>query len=300
MNRKSERERPRGEARRARPRRRWSRLSLERAMGSARTYGRHTLTGAVRYHRLSGSLYSRHPRTIAIYLPPGYDNDRSLSYPVLYMQDGQNLFDPNLSFIHGQDWRLDETAQSLILRGSIEPLIIVGVDHAGVSRADEFTPTRDQRRGEGGRADAYGRMLASELKPWIDRHYRTRPGPDDTGLGGSSLGGLVSLHLGLTLPDVFGRLAVMSPSLWWDRRVVIGRARGLRSKTQTELWLDAGTAEGPGVLQNVRILKNVLLKRGWRLGEDLHYFEAPDAKHSERDWSERAGQMLQALFPPKG
>jgi predicted alpha/beta superfamily hydrolase len=260
----------------------------------------HTLTGHFEILRDFRSLVLANTRHVFVYLPPGYAREHHRRFPVLYMQDGQNLFDPNLSFIHGQDWRLDETAQSLILRGSIEPLIIVGVDHAGVSRADEFTPTRDQRRGEGGRADAYGRMLASELKPWIDRHYRTRPGPDDTGLGGSSLGGLVSLHLGLTLPDVFGRLAVMSPSLWWDRRVVIGRARGLRSKTQTELWLDAGTAEGPGVLQNVRILKNVLLKRGWRLGEDLHYFEAPDAKHSERDWSERAGQMLQALFPPKG
>ena len=260
----------------------------------------HTLTGHFQILRDFRSLVLGNTRHVFVYLPPGYDRSQHRRYPVLYMQDGQNLFDPNLSFIRGQDWRLDETAQSLIERGSIEPLVIVGIDHAGLNRAAEFTPTRDGRRGEGGRADLYGRMLAHELKPWIDRHYRTRPDARDTGLGGSSLGGLVSCYLGITRPDVFGRVAVMSPSLWWDRRHVIGVARALVARTPTRFWIDAGTEEGPGVLQNVRILKNVLLKKGWRLGEDLHYLEAAGARHSERDWSHRAGPMLQALFPRVG
>jgi predicted alpha/beta superfamily hydrolase len=259
----------------------------------------HALTGHFHILRDFRSVVLGNTRHVFVYLPPNYHREHHRRYPVLYMQDGQNLFDPNLSFIHGQDWRLDETAQSLIEHGSIEPLVIVGIDHAGVGRAAEFTPTRDARRCEGGRADLYGRMLVQELKPWIDRHYRTRPGAPDTGLGGSSLGGLVSCYLGITRPDVFGRLAVMSPSLWWDRRHVIGLARALRAKTNTRIWLDAGTEEGRGVLQNVRILKNLLIKKGWRLGDDLRYVEAAGARHSERDWAARAGDVLRYLFPPE-
>ena len=258
----------------------------------------HTLTGHFQILRDFASHLLGNTRHVFVYLPPGYGRDTRRRYPVLYMQDGQNLFDPNLSFIHGQDWKLDETAQSLIEAARIEPIIIVGIDHGGVSRAGEFTPTRDHRRGEGGRADLYGRMIAEELKPWIDRHYRTRAEPACTAIGGSSLGGLVSLYLGLTRPDVFGRLAVMSPSLWWDRRHVVGVARALTAKPPLRIWLDAGTEEGHGTLHNVRILKNVLLRHGWRLGEDLHYVETGGGRHSERDWGARAGAMLRALFPP--
>jgi predicted alpha/beta superfamily hydrolase len=234
---------------------------------------------------------------VFVYLPPSYAHATHRRFPVLYMQDGQNLFDPSLSFIRGQDWRLDETAQALIEQGAVAPLIIVGVDHAGVNRAAEYTPTRDPRRKEGGRAADYGRMLIHELKPWIDHHLRTRRGPESTGLGGSSLGGLVALHLGLHHPDVFGRLAVMSPSLWWNSRHAIAHVRTLRHKLPLRIWLDAGTDEGTGTLQNIRILKNLLVKRGWHLGADLHYREVRDGRHSEHDWGLRAGDMLRALFP---
>src|SRR6185369_4803806 len=105
-------------------------------------------------------------------LPPGYV-DSDARYPVLYLQDGQNLFDPGRAFVPGQDWRLDETAQSLIDGGIVAPLIMVGVDHGGPDRIDEYTPTRDARRRQGGRLDAYRHMLVDELKPWIDRYLRT-------------------------------------------------------------------------------------------------------------------------------
>ncbi|HET7722952.1 MAG TPA: alpha/beta hydrolase-fold protein, partial [Acidimicrobiales bacterium] len=143
-------------------------------------------------------------RRVSIYLPPGYD-EAAARYPVLYLQDGQNLFDPGRAFVPGQDWHADETAEAFIREGWIGPLIMVGIDHAGVDRIEEYTPSRDPRRGAGGRLPAYQRFLVDELKPWVDRHFRTRPEAAATGLGGSSLGGLAALEVGLARPDVFGR-----------------------------------------------------------------------------------------------
>ena len=187
-------------------------------------------------------------RRVSIYLPPGYD-ESTARYPVLYLQDGQNLFDPARAFVPGQDWGLDEAARDAHPDAAqIAPLILVGIDHAGVDRLDEYTPSRDPRRRVGGRLAAYRQMLVDELKPWIDARYRTRADAASTGLGGSSLGGLAALEIGLTRPDVFGRLAALSPSLWWDRRRVLDRARDARRAVwRSSIWLDAGTHEGPGV-----------------------------------------------------
>ncbi len=137
---------------------------------------------------------------LIVYLPPMYEADGDRRFPSLYMQDGQNLFDPETSFIKGNYWRLGETADALIKDGAIEPLIIVGIYNSGVKRIDEYTPVEDKRLG-GGQADAYGRMLVEELKPFIEGQYRTLPGAENCGMGGSSLGGLVTLYLGLQYPD---------------------------------------------------------------------------------------------------
>src|SRR5262245_60099994 len=147
-------------------------------------------------------------RDVVVWLPGGYGDGRR--YPVLYMHDGQNLFDPDTAYQKGQHWRVGETAEELIDRGRIEPLIIVGINNSGARRVQEYTPTRDARLG-GGRAADYGRMIVEELKPYIDDTYRTRPDAASTGIGGSSLGGLVTLYLGLTYPRVFSRLAALSP-----------------------------------------------------------------------------------------
>jgi predicted alpha/beta superfamily hydrolase len=235
-------------------------------------------------------------RRVSIYLPPGYEGSTA-RYPTLYLQDGQNLFDPGRAFVPGQDWGLDETAESLIQAGAIAPLILVGVDHAGVDRLDEYTPSRDPRRRGGGRLGDYRRFVVDELKPWIDARYRTRPDAASTGIGGSSLGGLAALEIGLTRPDVFGRVAALSPSLWWDRRCALDRARRLAGRLEVGVWLDAGTHEGPGVIHHARMLKNILLRHGWRLGRDLHYREVAGGQHSEADWARRAGDVLRALFP---
>jgi predicted alpha/beta superfamily hydrolase len=215
---------------------------------------------------------------------------------VLYMQDGQNLFDPETSFIKGNYWRMGETADALTAAGAMEPLIIVGIYNSGERRIDEYTPVEDKRLG-GGHADAYGRMLVEELKPFVDAQYRTLPGAVNSGLGGSSLGGLVSLYLGLQYPSVFSRLAVMSPSVWWRNRAILRTVATLGEKADLRIWLDIGTKESTRAVPEARLLRDGLIKKGWQLGENLAYCEIEGAEHTESAWAERAGPMLRFLFP---
>jgi predicted alpha/beta superfamily hydrolase len=236
-------------------------------------------------------------RNVVVYLPPGYDDDPTARYPVLYLQDGQNLFDPQTAFKKGEHWRVGETATALIDAHRIAPLIIVGIANTGPRRLFEYTPSYDRRRGGGG-ADLYGQLLTQELKPFIDQRYRTRPGRSDTGIGGSSLGGLVSLYLGLKYPGVFSRIAVMSPSVWWDRRVILRHVRDARPKPPLKLWVDIGTREGRYHVDNTQLLKAGLLKAGWIEAVDLHYEEVTGASHTEAAWADRLGRVLEFLFPP--
>lgn len=235
-------------------------------------------------------------RDITVFLPPGYHGEPDRRFPVLYLHDGQNLFDPDKAFKKGEHWRVGETATALITAGRIEPLIIVGIYNTGLRRLHEYTPTPDRRRG-GAEADAYGRLLAEELKPFIDSMYRTLDDPHYTGIGGSSLGGLVSLYLGLTRPDVFGRLAVISPSVWWDRRAILRYVRDAHPKPRLRLWVDIGMGEGQRHVDNLRLLRAGLLKAGWIEGEDLHYEEVEGATHGEAAWAGRFGRVLEYLYP---
>jgi predicted alpha/beta superfamily hydrolase len=235
---------------------------------------------------------------LIVYLPPMYKADGDRRFPLLYMQDGQNLFDPETSFIKGNYWRLGETADALIKDGAIEPLIIVGIYNSGVKRIDEYTPVEDKRLG-GGQADAYGRMLVEELKPFIEGQYRTQPGAENCGMGGSSLGGLVTLYLGLQYPEVFSKLAVMSPSVWWRSRTILRTVGALEKKPELRIWLDIGTKESTRAVPDARLLRDGLIKKGWQLGEDLAYFEAEGGEHTESAWALRAGPMLQFLFPAR-
>ena len=257
----------------------------------------HTLTGDFRMHSDFRSRFLPNPRNILVYLPPGYDSDSTRRFPVLYLNDGQNLFDGATSFVQGEEWGVDETAHELITTGLIQPLIIVGVYNTGEHRIDEYTPTLDPRVRKGGKADLYGRLLVDEVKPFIDSCYRTQTGPNKTGLGGSSLGGLVSMHLGLKYPTVFGKLVAMSPSAWWDRGAILHEVRSLRVKPSTRIWLDIGTNEGAYTIRNIRALRDALIAGGWRLGDDLSYFEARGAHHNEKAWGKRMGPALQFLFP---
>ncbi len=227
-------------------------------------------------------------RQITVYLPPGYgDSDRA--YPVLYMQDGQNLFDDARAFAH-RSWRLNEAADAAIGARTAAPMIIAGIDHAGTRRIEEYTPVRDPKHAAGGGADAYGRMLMEELMPLIEAKYGTT---HPAAIGGSSLGGLVALYLGLTHPDKFFGVAAMSPSLWWANRAILG----VRPLHRPWIWLDMGGREGGEALRDARLMRDTLRAGGWT-DRNLRYYEDRRGDHSERAWGKRARKMLEFLFPP--
>ena len=294
----------------------------------------HQSEGQLRRHTAFHSEFLEHDRDVVVWLPPGYEGSHEGShegsargfttgvphrrsgttvgnrrdepssgttvgnhrYPVLYMHDGQNLFEADTAFQKGEHWRLGETAATLVASGDIEPLIIVGIYNTGDHRKDEYTPTQDAKLG-GGAANDYGRMIVEELKPMIDRAYRTRPDPESTGIGGSSLGGLVSLYLAFMHPHVFQRVAALSPSVWWNFRAILKTVRQARAKPPLKIWLDMGTAEGKRGLDDARLLKAALVGLGFSVGSDLHYAEYEGATHSETAWAERVAPMLKWLFP---
>lgn len=237
-------------------------------------------------------------RAISIYLPEAYYSQPRRRFPVFYLHDGQNLFDGRTSYVVNRTWHAGETADALTRDGLIEPVILVGIANTGVRRMAEYTPTRDQRLG-GGEGGRYGRLLTEELKPFIDRRVRTLTDPENTGLGGSSLGGLITLALGLHYPNVFGKLAVMSPSVWWDNRSLLSLVNEAKPKPALKIWLDMGTGEGLRHLRDTDLLHRRLVLRGWKDGADLQYLRVPGAVHDEDAWAARFDQALRFLFPAK-
>jgi predicted alpha/beta superfamily hydrolase len=272
---------------------------------AAQAEPQHTLSGEFRTHAGFRSRYLAGKRDVLVYLPPGYDAKQKERYPVLYLHDGQNLFDGATSFIKGAEWRVDETAQALISSRAIRPLIIVGIYNVGADRIDEYTPSVDARHKKGGKAELYGRMIVEELKPFIDSEYRTLRGAKNTGLGGSSLGGLVSLYLALKHPKTFGRVAVVSPAVWWDNLMILRAVGAVKKKPGLRIWLDMGTREGRDKAEmdegtnNARKLRDALVAKGWKENSDLKYFEAEGAEHNERAWAARVEPMLKFLYPAK-
>ncbi len=235
-------------------------------------------------------------RVVSVYLPPQYESEPDRTFPVLYLHDGQNLFDPVTSYIPGRTWRAGSTADALNEEQRAEPLILVGVANTGLRRMPEYTPTRDFRMG-GGEGARYGRLLIEELKPFIDATFRTQPAAERTGLGGSSLGGLITLYLGLEHPNVFTRLAILSPSIWWDHRSILTFVASATPKPPLKIWLDIGTAEGQRHVRDTELLARLLVKHGWRDGDDLAFFKVPGAVHDEDAWAARFDQVLSFLYP---
>jgi predicted alpha/beta superfamily hydrolase len=258
-----------------------------------------TLTGTLRLHKNLQSRFLEEDRDIIVYLPPDYNSTQDRRFPVLYLHDGQNLFDAATAFA-GNEWGLDELAEELISKNEIEPLIIVGIYNTGVKRMAEYTHVRD-RRGRGGRAKRYAKLIVEDLKPFIDSEYRTVPDTNNTALGGSSLGGLVTLYLGLHYPDVFGKLIVMSPSVWWANRAILREVRSLKKKLPQKIWLDIGTCEGSNpeyCVQDARMLRDALIAKGWKLDDDFRFFEDEGAAHNEKAWGFRMRDALKFMFAP--
>ena len=251
----------------------------------------------LRIHAAFASHYLPDKRDLIVYVPPGYDKHLDRTYPVLYLQDGQNLFDPRTSFIPGQTWEVREHADAAIRAGEVEPLVIVGIYNTD-RRLAEYTHERNWQHG-GGEADQYGLTLTREILPFIASQYRVRTDRDSTGLGGSSLGGLVSLYLGLRYATWFGKLALLSPSVWWNHRSILGylNERAPDIWDRPRLWLDVGDKEGRRTVHDIESLNRRLKANHWRPGETLHFEKATGGTHDEASWARRVRPMLKFLFP---
>ena len=255
-------------------------------------------TGTIRSHEAFPSRIVA-PRNVHVYLPPGYDENTSRRYPVLYLQDGQNIFDATEM---GMEWQFDETADSLIRAGRIEPLLVVAVANTD-ARRDEYTPISVETKKAdgtvtraGGNAKVYGRFLMDELKPFIDRTYRTRTDAASTAIGGASLGGLVSVWLTLEYPGVFGSALGVSPTVWWGDSEILKKIANLPRKLPVKIWVDIGSLEGEEAVANARRLRDALVAGGWKLGTDLMYVEQEGGQHDEISWASRVEGMLTFLY----
>jgi predicted alpha/beta superfamily hydrolase len=230
----------------------------------------------------------RNHRTVDVYLPASYGEGRR-RYPIVYMQDGQNLSDPAVAF-GGSTWRLEDGLHWLAQRGT--EAIVVGLWNTP-GRLAEYSPFADPKHG-GGDGDKYLRFLIDTVKPRIDGEFRTRKDRDSTVIGGSSMGGLISLYGFFRRPSPFGRALVMSPSIWFGAGEILRQVSRARS-TRGKIYLDVGTAEGTQTVKNTRVMNRLLRKKGYRR-ENLWYIESEGARHSESDWAWRWPQALEFLL----
>jgi predicted alpha/beta superfamily hydrolase len=256
-----------------------------------------TLTGSFKTHSQLPSRFLKRNRDVLVYLPPNYAQDTNRRYPVLYMHDGNNLFDRQTSF-GGSEWQVDENLERLIRSKSIEPVIVVGIYNTA-DRLDEYTWESANLDGEmhGGQGANYARFLVEELKPLIDKTYRTRPEREFTGTMGSSLGGLISFYLGLHYPQVFSKIGMMSPSIWWKERALLKEVPKLSK--DLKIWLDMGTEEGqePAImLQDAKDLAKALEIQGFEHFRNLAFHIAPGAGHNEPAWAQRIEHPLRFFY----
>jgi predicted alpha/beta superfamily hydrolase len=223
-------------------------------------------------------------RDILVHLPPSYhESDRR--YPVIYMHDGQNLFDSGTSY-SGADWRVDETMQ--MLAGEGLEAIIVGINNMGSERVAEYNPFPQVWDGRG---ELYLRFLVETVKPKIDADFRTLPDRAHTGTMGSSMGGLISLYSYFHAPQTFGFVGVMSPSLWVGHGAIYTDVESMPF-TPGRIYLDNGSRE-----PSARRMNALLLMKGYRKGDDLRFYTELDGEHSERDWARRLPDALRFLLP---
>ncbi len=255
-----------------------------------------TLTGHIELYEDFPHKKSEMARDVIVYLPPGYEDESERKYPVLYMHDGQNIFDASTSFA-GHEWEVDEAAEKLIEAGVIEPIIIVGIYNTP-RRMDEYNPGNGPDGGT-----AYTRFIVDEVKPFIEASYRVDPDRDRTGIAGSSLGGLISLYMAKAHADQFGRCGVVSPALGYFDRAFLESVieqdkawlKGVR------VWLDMGTAEstasaGNLVLKHVHDFVAVMEGAGLEAGRDYHYEEVEGGRHNEQAWAGRIEAILTFLY----
>lgn len=236
-------------------------------------------------------------REINIYIPSSYFESTQKSYPVLYMHDGQNVFDGERAYA-GVGWMVHEVHDELVSRGMIRELIIVGIDNMQKDRLSEYAHTngRFKRERVKGKGKLYERFLIEELKPFIDSNFRTLTGAEDTGLMGSSMGGLVTFNIGFKNPDVFGKLGIISPSFWWGTRANIKTVDTNQDAiARSRMWIDMGTEEGGLDKSFDKVVNYILSKYDSSKGNiEAHWIIG--AAHTEADWQKRVHWPLIHLF----
>lgn len=237
-------------------------------------------------------------RRVRIYLPLAYDQNPTQRFSVLYMHDGQNLFDPGAPF---GEWQVDETIDALVAANEIEPLLVVAIDNSP-DRMSDYTFDTDATYG-GGNGDAYLQAVVQRIKPWVDHHFRTQCEGEQTGLIGSSLGGLISFRAVETYPEIFGRVACVSSSFWWNDNSVLPRLIAHPVVLPRRLWIDGGNQEGAldesglsSVLRDNRAMVKALLQQGAELGDNLVVWEDLGGQHNEPTWAQRLPNMLRYLW----
>jgi enterochelin esterase-like enzyme len=257
--------------------------------------------GDLRLHEFRSRVF-RNTRFLRIWLPPGYDDAHhaSRSYPVLYLNDGQNLFE-SISAFGGVEWGVDETADRLIREGAVPPMIIVGIDNTGKDRLREYIPYRSLHpkmlRAQG---RYYPDFLMKEVMPFVESTYRAATGPENIGLGGSSLGALIALYTTIARPGVVGQLLLESPSLWVASRQAIKASREVRIWPE-RIFLAAGTAEAGtpersrSVVDDARELA-AIMRRAVLSERRLRMVIKDGAGHNEAAWAERFPEALRFLF----
>lgn len=228
-------------------------------------------------------------RTIRLYLPPNYSTGGL--FPVIYMHDGQNLFDNATSF--AGEWKVDEILDSLYTYRGFSA-IVVAIYNDDKERMNEYSPWKNDIYGVGGEGDKYVKFVVNTLKPFIDRHYRTLSGRENTAIMGSSMGGLISLYAALEYPDVFGKAAIFSPSLWFSPKLNIYLQKHKLKKVQ-HLYFLAGEKEGKGMLEDLNRTLESLKNAGY--GEPYVKTKvASDGRHAEWFWSREFGDAVRFMF----
>ncbi len=257
--------------------------------------------GDLRLHEFRSRIF-RNTRFLRVWLPTEYGDTENSErhYPVLYLNDGQNLFEAAVAF-GGVEWRVDETMDRLIREGAVPPMIVVGIDNAGKDRIREYMPHRSMHpmmvRAMGKR---YPDFLMNEVMPFVERMYRVATSPENTGLGGSSMGALIALYTAMERPAVFGRLLLESPSLWASNRQAIKESRLARIWPE-RIFLGVGTAEAGDAERSRTVVDDVrelaaILRRAVLSEKRLRLVIREGAGHTEAAWAERFPEALRFLF----
>ena len=245
------------------------------------------ITGTVEYYK-NFVIEGLKPRTLIVWLPPDYKTNTDKHYPVLYMQDGQNLFDPRTSSGY-IDWQADETADSLIRKNEINPIIIVGIYNTD-DRSEEYADTP--------KGHIYMKGLVEKIKPFIDSKYRTLPGRENTAVGGSSLGGLFAMMCAWEYPNIFSKAACFSPAFRIsDIDYVKNVVQYSGPKKELTFYIDNGGVDlDARLLPGVNDMIGALLEKGYVVDKDLFVFVDPSATHNEAAWAKRFWRPLKIFF----